>query len=413
MRKKVFKFGLVLHISMLLLSASFLASAASYALWRALGSPKFPKGGTATVGEFYNGIKLALAVVAGIGAVVALAVAYRRQRLQEEDNRRAELNSRRDDIKLYNERFKAAAEQLGSEKAAIRLSGVYAFQALADDWAEGREMCVEVLAAYLRMPFPGPFEKPRSEVLLDDKGLISIMSSTDSNEQQNGYEELQVRLTIQNVFASRLHRPKVANAQEGWMRRIPGWRDARSEEEYGDPAWPNVSATLSGAVLVDADFHNCVFAELDCRGAVFYGKASFSRCHFAGNARFDNAIFVESAVFSGVTFDSWACFTDVNFLGGAYFNGITWNHDLEFNSSHFRNAAQFERMKAGSNGDLYFPDVRFYGYTTFLGTHSFHEDCFVDATAGRKAVFTGLPSSGRVVDGKFVRNSEDGVRVDA
>ena len=94
MRKNVFKLGLVRHILLLLLAALILGSGASYLLWLALGSPKFPRGGAAlTVGEVYNGVKLALAAVAGVGAVAALAVAYRKQRLQEEDDRRAEQNS--------------------------------------------------------------------------------------------------------------------------------------------------------------------------------------------------------------------------------------------------------------------------------------------------------------------------------
>ncbi|MEV1155436.1 pentapeptide repeat-containing protein [Micromonospora chokoriensis] len=415
MRKKVFKVGLVRHILVLLLSALVLASGAAYLLWLALGSPKLPKGGTATLGEVYNGVKLALAVVAGVGAVVALAVAYRKQRLQEEDDRRAELNSRRDDTRLYNERFKAAAEQLGSTKAAVRLSGVYAFQALADDWPEGRQMCVEVLAAYLRMPFRGPFEKPKSEVVTDDKGQRSIISSTDSVEQHDGHEELQVRLTIQGVFASRLRRSKVTSAPGSWMRRIPRSREREVQStDYGDPAWPNISVVLSGATLVDADFHTCAFAELDCRGAVFYGRASFNRCHFNGFARFDDAIFVESAVFSGATFDSWACFVGANFLGAAYFIGVERNHDLEFNSSRFYTSAFFNKMKAGpSSGGLYFAGAHFNGRTAFSGTSSFSKDSFEDVTASRKASFDQLPHPWKSVGGKLVKDAPSDENADA
>lgn len=405
-RKSVFKFGLVLHITMLLGSAAILASAAAYGLWLGLGSPKFPNSGTATVKEFYDGVKLALAVVAGVGAVVALSVAYRKQRLQEEDDRRAELNSRRDDVKLFNERFKAAAEQLGSEKAAVRLSGVYAFQALADDWAEGRQMCVEVLAAYLRMPFLGPYDKPRSEVAGDEKGRLSIVTPPGFAELHDGYEELQVRLAVQKVFASRLRREKLVRVPEGLLKRIPNMREAQSPE-YGDPAWPNISAMLSGATLIDAEFHNCAFADLDCRDAVFYGRSSFSRCQFVGAARFDGAIFVDSVVFSGATFDAWASFADASFVGGVYFNSVTRNHDLEFNSSRFFNAAQFERMKVGFKGALYFSSARFNGPTTFSGTDSFHEDAFVDATAGRKATFKDLPSAWENVGGRLVKRALD------
>src|ERR1700753_1143513 len=40
--------------------------------------------------------------------------------------------------RTLNERFATAAEQLGGDKPAVRLAGVYAMAGLADDWAENR-----------------------------------------------------------------------------------------------------------------------------------------------------------------------------------------------------------------------------------------------------------------------------------
>jgi hypothetical protein len=67
--------------------------------------------------------------------------------------------------RTLNERFATAAGQLGSDKPpAVRLAGVYAMAGLADDWPENRQTCVDVMCAYLRMPYeadpddeaPGP-----------------------------------------------------------------------------------------------------------------------------------------------------------------------------------------------------------------------------------------------------------------
>src|SRR5215472_4143271 len=60
--------------------------------------------------------------------------------------------------RTLNERFATAAGQLGSDKPpAVRLAGVYAMAGLADDWPENRQTCVDVLCAYLRMPYePDP-----------------------------------------------------------------------------------------------------------------------------------------------------------------------------------------------------------------------------------------------------------------
>jgi len=59
--------------------------------------------------------------------------------------------------RTLNERFATAADQLGSDKPAVRLAGAYAMAGLADDWEENRQTCVDVLCAYLRMPYePDP-----------------------------------------------------------------------------------------------------------------------------------------------------------------------------------------------------------------------------------------------------------------
>ncbi|MFI7194917.1 hypothetical protein ACIBQ0_34755 [Nocardia nova] len=56
--------------------------------------------------------RVALTVVAGVGGVVALVIAYRRQRDLEQSR--------------FVERFGAAAAQLGATDVAVRIAGVYA-----------------------------------------------------------------------------------------------------------------------------------------------------------------------------------------------------------------------------------------------------------------------------------------------
>ena len=58
---------------------------------------------------------------------------------------------------VFNERFAAITAQLGDAQPAVRLAGVHAMAALADDWPENRQTCVDVLCAYLRLPYdPDP-----------------------------------------------------------------------------------------------------------------------------------------------------------------------------------------------------------------------------------------------------------------
>jgi hypothetical protein len=95
-------------------------------------------------------LQLVFATVAGAGALVALIVAYRRQKISEAD-------SVHDRTRVFNERFTAIAAQLGDAQPAVRLAGVHAMAGLADDWMQNRQTCVDVLCAYLRLPYdPDP-----------------------------------------------------------------------------------------------------------------------------------------------------------------------------------------------------------------------------------------------------------------
>jgi hypothetical protein len=112
--------------------------------------------------------QLVFATVAGAGALVALVVAYRRQRVAEEaavaekerdarDKEHWEATAAHDRTRVFNERFTAIAAQIGADQPAIKLAGVHAMAGLADDWAESRQTCVDVLCAYLRLPYnPDP-----------------------------------------------------------------------------------------------------------------------------------------------------------------------------------------------------------------------------------------------------------------
>ena len=68
-------------------------------------------------------------------------------------------------------RYQDAAAQLGHEQAPVRLAGVYEMARLADDWPPQQQTCIDVLCAYLRMPYdkerPGE-EEVRSSII----GLI-------------------------------------------------------------------------------------------------------------------------------------------------------------------------------------------------------------------------------------------------
>src|SRR5690348_14472964 len=70
--------------------------------------------------------------------------------------------------RTLNERFTTIAAQLGDAQPAVRLAGAHAMARLAGDWKENRQPCVDVLCAYLRMPYdldPGNDATPKDRAM--------------------------------------------------------------------------------------------------------------------------------------------------------------------------------------------------------------------------------------------------------
>lgn len=130
--------------------AVLMALAAGYGIYELLRSLASKEATSQKPASVHEVIRTTLAVLAFVAAVLAGVYAYRKQRLAEGDAHRA------DDNQLA-ERYTTAADQLGHDEAAVRLAGVYAMARLADDWTEQRQVCIDVLCAYLRMPYePDP-----------------------------------------------------------------------------------------------------------------------------------------------------------------------------------------------------------------------------------------------------------------
>lgn len=89
----------------------------------------------------FDVVKIGLSMVAGVGAAVALVVAYRKQAHAESD------------LSGMREARAGAIAQLGDRSATVRLAGAYALAAVADRWPSERELVVRVLCGHLRLPY--------------------------------------------------------------------------------------------------------------------------------------------------------------------------------------------------------------------------------------------------------------------
>ncbi|GAA3670204.1 pentapeptide repeat-containing protein [Lentzea roselyniae] len=274
------------------------------------------------------------------------------------------------------ELYTKASEQLGSDKAPVRFAGIYALERLAQDNPEHRQTIVNLLCAYLRMPYPPPGDE----------------NDADHRER---VQELEVRRTAQHVLSSHL-RPAAG---------VTFWGEAQE-------------VNLNGATLVDVDFSGCHFGEADFGEAVFVGTANFVGAAFTRLASFNRVVFEGFAQFVDVKFDAVffvnATFHGTNFMNAAFrlaqFDGARFRAAVRaevaevhhprhggsdrpgdyFNTAHFRELGNFRRASFDAGVDfsdvtgsgLEFGGACFGGVTKFNRTTILAE-CLVDDGAGQ------------------------------
>ncbi|MCP3800687.1 pentapeptide repeat-containing protein [Allokutzneria sp. A3M-2-11 16] len=329
-----------------------------------------------------DAIKVAASTAVGGGGLFALYLAARRQRTQELelDARHAELRHReaelaqRDRVQSHAEQvaeinrvhaervalaterdsadrrvtdlYAKSVEQLGSEKAPVRLGGLYALERLAQDNPHQRPTVVAVLCAYLRMPYTPPAEPPSDNA---DESMRT--------QHSDRVQERQVRLAAQRILATHL-------------------RPINDLAQLIDTFWPNTDLDLAGAVLLGFDFTGCLVRTADFQGATFIEDARFRMTKFTGAARFDNAKFTADSFFNQANFNEDARFQEATFTGSAWFERATFTTAAVFRGATFLDDALFDSATFLASARFFavtFASVTSFDSATFKLPLNFHD----------------------------------------
>ena len=304
--------------------------------WALLHHPKIPNPGVISLHDTVGVLQLVFASVAGAGALVALIVAYRRQKIAEAD-------SAHDRTRVFNERFTTIAAQLGDAQPAVRLAGVHAMAGLADDWKANRQTCIDVLCAYLRMPYE---PDPGHDAPVPDR--LAYRASRE------------VRLTAIRVIAAHL-------------------RDNTAV------SWQGLNFDFTGVIFDGGDFRGAQFSS---GGTVVFDGAEFS----SGTVRFDRAMFSGGEVYFGGA----KCSGGTVRFDRAKFSGGT----VSFRDTELRATIRFDRAEF-SGGTVGFGSAAFSGGRVDFGGAAF-SGSVVDfgsaALSGGTVDFRNAGFSGGTVD---------------
>ena len=338
-------------VLVLTFTAALLVAAAVFATsWDLLGARGLKPEHRIDSKTLFDLVKLSFGVVAGAGALVALVVAYRRQRVDED-------GALRETTRLHTERFTTAVAQLGEVSAAVRLGGVHALAGLANDAPTPglRQTCIDVLCAYLRLPYTAEADLPAS----------------DAGARHTYLALREVRHTVIRLIRDHL-------------RLEPGHPHSWQGHHFDFTAVTFDGGDFSGAQFTGGtvSFNGAQFTG----GRVWFDHASFSGGEVAFN----------SAEFSGgrVSFDSAGYSSGEVAFNSAKFSGSMVAFRAQFSGSEvsFR-AAKF------SGGRVSFNDAQFTGgrvdftVAEFLGSEvAFRGAEFSGGTASFGGAYGVLPS---------------------
>ena len=332
-----------LPIAILLITSTGLACALSIPQ-QVFETPREPANDkSAPVLLAQSNLRLAfLYITGGAIAVVGLIETFRKNNNEKLKNNNEKLKNDQDKEKNdrehlrqvradRRERYTKAVEQLGDEKAPIRMGGVYTLVGLVDEWLEDKnlsddqrlkegQVIINNLCAYIRSPFtlashynklsnptPKGIYKDKKEKFYADKAILD--------------SEADVRLSIIKEIHDRIQGPD---------KNMPG-------------AWSDFEYDFSGSTFFyPIDLTNSYYAKpINFSGSTYKGGADFTDSTYKGGADFTDSTYKSWANFTGSTYKSWANFSRSTYKGGADFTDSIYKGGADFTDSTYKSWANF------------------------------------------------------------------------
>ena len=309
-------------------------------------------------------------------------------------------------------RYTKAVEQLGNEKAPVRMGGVYTLVSLVDEWlreenieyneriAEG-QIIINKLCAYICSPFALAShyneltqESPTAEGLYKNREQDFYIDKAEFKS------EADIRLSIIKEIHSRLQSPKI---------NTPGaWSDFEYDFSGSTFFYPidltnsyyTKPVNFSGSTYQgDADFESSTYqSRADFSDSTYRCWADFRSSTYQSEANFSGSTYQDGATFNGSTYTGWANFNCSTYQEGAYFNSSTYQSEVYFNSSIYWEGTYFNSSTytgwadfnySTYQSEVYFNDSTYQGKADFSDSTYKSWAYFSDSTYENETNFSG------------------------
>ena len=417
-----------LPIAILLITSTGLACALSIPQ-QVFETPREPANDkSAPVLLAQSNLRLAfLYITGGAIAVVGLIETFRKNNNEKLKNDQDKEKNDREHLRQVRadrrERYTKAVEQLGDEKAPIRMGGVYTLVGLVDEWLEDEsiekyedrlkegQVIVNNLCAYIRSPFTlASYYDELSEDAPSLEGIYKDRKEEFYVDKAILDSEADVRLSIIKEIHDRIQGPD-KNTPGAWSdfeydfsgstffypvdltksyytKPINFSGSTYRKEAYFTGSTYKGGADFTGSTYKGradfadstykgrADFSHSTYegwayyftdstyqGEADFSRSTYEGWADFTGSTYKGGTYFSHSTYTGGAYFSGSTYEGWAYFTDSTYTGGANFSGSTYEGWAYFTDSTYKGGANFSRSTyndvADFSGSIFYQKVYF------------------------------------------------------
>jgi len=370
-------------------------------------TPANPDDKSASVLLAQSNLRLAfLYITGGAIAVMGLIETFRKNNNEKLKTDQEKEKNDRDHLRQVRagrrERYTKAVEQLGDEKAPIRMGGVYTLVGLVDEWLEDEsidkyedrlkegQVIINNLCAYIRSPFTlashydelsqdsptGSYEN-RAQEFYTDKAMLESeadvrLSIVEEIHKKVRWSPAKGKITKKNNI---IHKPSIDKILEGqWSKFTYNFSDSN----FFYPVNLNGSYWMESINLNNSCFHE----DLNLRDSYYRGNVNFcnstykNSAYFQDNTYYKNAIFKDSkyctsvtakpsnkcADFSGSTYYNYTDFKNSKYYNDAFFNDSNYYSKINFsNSKHYNNYQGAKRNYSIANFSFskYFDVVKF------------------------------------------------------
>ena len=368
----------------------------------ALLLPIAVKSTTTGVGGLRHSILLA---TGGLLAILTLGETRRKNDIDKRKNKQEKKKNDKDHRRQVRaerrERYAKAVEQLGDEKAPIRMGGVYTLVGLVDEWLEDKslsddqrlkegQVIINNLCAYIRSPFTlASYYDELSKPSPKPKGIYKGKKEKFYADKSTLDSEADVRLSIIKEIHDRL---------QGSSKNTPGvWSDFEydfSGSVFFYPVDLTKSYYKNPAIFNNSHYYKKVYfsgsiynSQVSFRESIYKQKVTFSssksRSIYKGEADFSGSKYHREADFSGSEYHR-----EADFRGSIYKKKVTFSNpdiisldkpQVVFNGSNHENYALFDTSDLRST---------YHGTADFSGSEYHREADFRRSIYKKDAIFS-------------------------